>query len=430
MQRSRSSICTYQRLAAWTLTALLAACGGGGGDSPATGSGTGTGTGTGGSTGGSSGSNSGSGSTDGGTTTTPQPTEVAVALSQPNANEVFSAGAALSLRAEVRVDGAQADNGTSVQFTSSTGQSTVALTSAGAASAALTGLAAGRQQVQASATVAGRTGTASRTIYLRPAPAALQVLVPAYFHPSGAGATAWNAMTAGAAAGPAGQITAILNPSNGIFSTADASIARAATAFTNAGGRLIGYVSSSYGTGTRSMASIQANIDAYLALYGTGVVKGFFIDEMASQTNRLDFYRTIYRYIKAKNPDLLVVGNPGLIPAGGYAEVADVLTTFEGKHSTYAGYDPRTTSYEWLYTLPNSHQASLVHNAANCAAMQSAVQSAASARYQAGWLYVTHLEYEPSTGVGNPWAGLPSYWDAFLQSVRNINAGQPMPACS
>lgn len=353
-----------------------------------------------------------------------------MALSQPEAGGVFSADAALQLRAEIRVDGALADNGTSVQFASGAGQSSVALTSAGAATGTLTGLAAGRQQVQATATVGGRTGTASRTIYLRPAPAALQVLVPAYFYPTGAGAAAWTAMTAGAAAGPAGQITAILNPSNGIFSTADASIARAATSFTNAGGRMIGYVSSSYGTGTRSLASIQANIDAYLALYGAGVVKGFFIDEMASQTSRLDFYRTIYRYIKAKNPDLLVVGNPGLIPASGYAEVADVLTTFEGKQSSYASYDPRTTAYEWLYTLPNSRQASLVHNASSCTAMQSAVQSAASARYQAGWLYVTPLEYEPSTGVGNPWAGLPSYWDAFLQSVRSSNAGQPMPACS
>lgn len=429
MQRLLLSTPTCKRLAAWTLTTLLVACGGGGGgdSSPGTGAGTGTGSNTGGSTGGG-----GSTGTDGGTVTppTPQVTTVSVALSQPGAGEVFSVGTALPLRAEVRADGVLADNGTSVQFTASTGQSTMALTSAGTASASLAGLEAGRRQVQASATVSDRTGTASQTVYLRPAPAALQVLVPAYFHPSGAGATAWSAMTASAAAGPAGQITAILNPSNGIFSTADTSMLRAATAFTNAGGRLIGYVSSSYGTGTRPLASIQANIDAYLALYGTGVVKGFFIDEMASQTARLDFYRAIYRYIKAKNPDLLVVGNPGLIPAGGYADVADVLTTFEGKASTYADYDPRTTASEWLYTLPNSRQASLVHNASSCTGMQSAVQSAASGRYQAGWIYVTHLEYEPSTGVGNPWAGLPSYWDSFLQTVRSTNAGQPMPACT
>ena len=409
---------TCQRLAALTLACLLAACGGGGGGSTTSSTGS--------STGDSSSSSSGSS-----TTTTPPPVSVvSVTLSQPRTGDIFTAGTAVPLTAQVRVDGVLASDNTSVQFAVGTGQSSPALTSNGTASTSLSGLTAGRQQVQASATVGGRTGSASQTIYLRPAPAPLQVLVPAYFYPTGTGSTAWSTLTAGAASGPAGQITAILNPSNGIFSSADANIVRAATAFANAGGRLVGYVSSSYGTGTRSLASIQANIDAYLSLYGAGLIKGFFIDEMASQTNRLDFYRTIYSYIKARNPDLLVIGNPGLIPASGYADVADVLVTFEGKGASYADYDPRTTSSDWLYTVQNSRQASLLHHTAHCAAMQSALQLAASARYQAGWVYATQLEYEPSTGVGNPWAGMPSYWTAFLQSVRNLNAGQPLPACA
>lgn len=393
------------------LAASVASCGGGGGgDSNA---------------GGGNGGNGGDGGTG-----QPGVTSVTVQWTAPAARDVVTAGSALALRASVLADGVNAADGTVVSFSAATGVSTSALTSSGVATASLTGATPGRQQVQASATVAGRTGSASQTFYLRPAPAPLRVLVPTYFYPTGSGATAWNALTASAQANPTVQMTAILNPANGIFSGPDANITRAATAFANAGGQLVGYVSSSYGTGTRSLASIQANIDNYFTHYGAGLVKGFFIDEMAATTNRLDFYRTIYQYIKAKNPNLIVIGNPGLVPMAGYADVADVLTTFEGKGSTYATYDPRTTSFDWLYGLPNSHQASLVHNVSGCAAMQTAVQSAASARYQAGWIYVTQLEFEPSTGVGNPWAGLPNYWDAFVQTVRATNAGQAMPACS
>ncbi|CAB5666100.1 Spherulation-specific family 4 [Delftia tsuruhatensis] len=407
MQRPPAPSALVLRLGMLALTASLAACGGGGG--------------------GDSNAGGGDGGAGGGQ---PGVSTVTVQWTAPSAGQVVTAGTPLSLSARVQADGANVADATVVSFNAATGISTSALTSAGVATAALTGAVPGRQQVQASATVAGRTGTATQTFYLRPAPAPLRVLVPTYFYPTGAGATAWNALTASAQANPTVQMTAILNPANGIFTGPDANITRAATAFANAGGQLVGYVSSSYGTGTRSLASIQANIDNYFTHYGAGLVKGFFIDEMAATTNRLDFYRTIYQYIKAKNPNLIVIGNPGLVPVAGYADVADVLTTFEGKGSSYAAYDPRTTSFDWLYGLPNSHQASLVHNVSGCAAMQTAVQSAASARYQAGWIYVTQLEFEPSTGVGNPWAGLPNYWDAFVQTVRANNAGQALPACS
>ena len=56
----------------------------------------------------------------------------------------------------------------------------------------------------------------------------------------------------------------------------------------------------------------------------------------------------------------------------------------------------------------------LVHNADNCAAMQTAVQAAASARYNHGLVYATNLQYNPTTQVGNPWASLPSYWLSLI----------------
>lgn len=185
-----------------------------------------------------------------------------------------------------------------------------------------------------------------------------------------------------------------------------------------------------YGTGERSLAAIKANIDSYFTHYGSGLLGGIFLDEMAATADRLDFYRELYAYIKAKDASLRVVGNPGSIPVSGYAAVADVLTVFEGKGSTFQGYDPRANSNtQWLYTRANSTQAALVHNVSDCTAMQTAAQAATSARYNTGLFYATPLEYEPATGVGNPWAGLPSYWDKLLQTVRSINAGSTVPTC-
>lgn len=389
----------HLRLGALALASLLAACGGGGGSDEQV------------PDGGSGGGNN---------------NRVSVQFTEPAAQEVFTVGQGLPVAARVAVDGADAADGTAVQFSAGTASASGG-TRAGVATATLGGVAAGRQQLGATATAGGATASAARTVYLRPAPAPLQVLVPAYFHPTGNGAAAWTAMAAGAAAHPGVRITAILNPSNGPSSRADAAIATAAAGFVNAGGQLAGYVATDWGK--RSASTVKREIDAYFSYY-PGLVQGIFLDEMAATSKELAFYEDVYKYIKAKDASLLVIGNPGTIPVAGYADVADVLATFEGKGSTYAGYDPRTPQADWLYAQPNTKQAALVHNVANCAAMQTAVGAAASARNQAGWVYMTSLQYEPSTGVGNPWNGLPGYWTNLLDTVGSVNAGRALPACS
>jgi hypothetical protein len=388
------------RTLALGLASLVAACGGGGGGS-------------------SDSAPSGGGNSS----------QVSVQFSAPAAGDVFTVGQGVAVAAHVAVNGADAADGTAVAFSAAAATATAA-TRTGTASTTLNGLAAGSQQLQATATVNGSTASAARTVYLRPAPQPLQVLVPAYFYPSGSGATAWDAMTAGAAAQPGVHVTAILNPSNGPAGSADPVITRAATAFTQAGGQLVGYVYTRYGTGERSLADIRADIDAYFSFYGRSLVQGIFLDEMAATANRLAFYREIYNYIKAKDASLQVIGNPGAIPVAGYADVADVLITFEDQGAAYANYDPRTPAWNWLYTLPNTRQAALVHNVDDCAAMQTAVQAAASPRNQAGWVYMTHRAFNPATGVGNPWNGLPSYWTALLGTVNSVNTGRALPACS
>ena len=123
-----------------------------------------------------------------------------------------------------------------------------------------------------------------------------------------------------------------------------------------------------------------------------------------------------------------MVGNPGMVPAAEFAGVADTLVSFEGTAAEYQKYDPRTQN-AWLYTYANKAQAMLIHNTASCSAMQTAVQAAASARNNAGLVYATEREFNYTTGVGNPWAALPVYWEALVQTVDAVNTGASLPRC-
>ena len=353
---------------------------------------------------------------------------VTVTIGAPGDQAVFEMGSTIGVNARVTVDGAVAAEGTAVRFAASSGSFAPAspTTQAGVATASFSATAPGRQEITASVQIGGQTANAVRVVYLRPAPAPLEVLVPAYFSPTTT--NHWNTLVAGAVAYPGVAVTAILNPDNGIFTTASADYTRVLTQLSAAGGRTVGYIYTGYGTGSRSMASIKANIDSYLALYGRALIGGFFLDEMASAPNRLDFYREIYGYIKAKDAGLRVIGNPGTFPDPGYAAVADILVTFENSASAYADYDPRS-GQAWLYQYANSRASALVYSAPTCAAMQTAVRAAATARFNAGPLYVTDLQYNTVTGAGNPWATLPAYWTQLLATVQVLNRGGALPGC-
>ncbi|MDY0105472.1 MAG: spherulation-specific family 4 protein [Giesbergeria sp.] len=365
----------------------------------------------------------------GGGTETPQPS-LDISLTAPaQANQVFTLQAPIAVSARVTVDGASAPDGTAVNFFTPAGSFTPAsaLTRSGTASTTLTGATAGRQTLTATATLSGVTGSATQTLYLRQPPAPLEVLVPAYFYPS-AGGSDWDRLSASALAHPGLKLTAILNPANGIFSNTEPRYLQAAQNFVRAGGHLVGYVYTRYGTGTRSISDIKANIDRYLDLYGRGLISGIFLDEMAANAASLGFYREIYTHIKSRDASLRVLGNPGTVPTEGYAGVADAIVTFEGTGADYAGYDPRQTG-DWLYARANSTQAMLVHNAMTCQAMQGIVATAATPLANAGLVYATDRVFNYATQTGNPWATLPSYWTQLLATVAAINQGQALPTC-
>lgn len=249
----------------------------------------------------------------------------------------------------------------------------------------------------------------------------LQVLVPAYFYPLPG--SPWEQLTRSAQVVPQVTITAIVNPKNGSGNKAEAPIEQALAAFTQAGGKVLGYVPTGYGK--RSAAEVRQHIERYFTFYGRARFSGFFLDEMSATSAQLAYYQGLYQDIKAIDAQLQVVGNPGTIPLAGYAGVADTLVTFEGPASTYAAFQAQP----WLYQYSNRKQAMLVHDAAGCADMQSAVRAAANSAHYMGAVYVTHRHFDYPTQTGNPWAGLPTYWDNLVATVAALNQGRALPGC-
>jgi hypothetical protein len=366
----------------------------------------------------------------GGGSDSPGPvSQIQVQFSSPaDADNVHTVGTGVPLAVGVTVDGQFSADGTAVVWSAASANFAPeqSSTRSGQASTTLVGTSAGALQVQAAANASGQTASASRTLYLRPAPQPLEVLVPAYFYPLAA--SPWDQLSSGVQAHPAVRVTAIMNPNNGIFTSADPQFTRAIAQFTDAGGRVIGYVATRYGTGARSLEAIKLNIDRYLQFYGRDRISGIFLDEMAATTERLGFYRELYSYIKGIDSQLRVVGNPGTPPVADYASVADALVTFEGQAGAYASFSPQPAQ-TWLYGRTNSAQAMLVHNATSCAAMQTALRTAATPRSNTGLVYATDRLFDVATNTGNPWATLPSYWDALLSAANALNRGATLPPC-
>ncbi|MGE8489413.1 MAG: spherulation-specific family 4 protein, partial [Paraburkholderia nemoris] len=130
------------------------------------------------------------------------------------------------------------------------------------------------------------------------------LVVPSYFNATSSVAN-WNSLVTSARKVPT---TAILNPNSGPGTKEDPNYAAATAKLRAAGGKVLGYISTSYGK--RSLSAVVTDINAYVAMYK---VDGFFIDEMTSdsQMSHIQFYQSIYNYIKGLNATYSVTANPG-----------------------------------------------------------------------------------------------------------------------
>jgi hypothetical protein len=232
---------------------------------------------------------------------------------------------------------------------------------------------------------------------------AAELLVPAYFYPGGK-TNYWTKLTGSASTV---RLTAILNPASGPGSSVDSNYATAVAQLRAAGGLVIAYVPTTYGN--RTLSDVVADINRYTSFYA---VDGFFIDEMTndSTTAHVQYYQSIYNYVKGLNSRYTVVGNPGTNTQEIYLSLptADKLVVFESGFSSYAAYAPAA----WQANYSADHFVHMVYGASK-AQLGKVLQGAASRR--AGNLFIT------SDMLPNPYDTLPSYWSDEASGVAALH---------
>ena len=230
------------------------------------------------------------------------------------------------------------------------------------------------------------------------------LLVPAYFDPEG-DPLDWSRLVAAAKVVP---LTVILNPNSGPGRKQDPLLKSFDNAIRKNGGRVIGYISTSYGN--RPLSQVFADINVYLAFYP---LDGFFIDEMTNDSlvSDLNYYASIYHYIKARSPNFTVIGNPGAPTVEGYFThiTADVIIEYEDLEATFLCFDPPG----WNLKYPASRFGQIVYGAAPADLHEILADMQL---LHAGMVYVT----DDAGRDGNAYERLPVFWQAELSAVEAL----------
>lgn len=230
------------------------------------------------------------------------------------------------------------------------------------------------------------------------------LLIPAYFPPD----SKWTTMDNAAASGA--QITAVMNPDSGPGTAAESSYTSAISSLESAGGTVIGYVPTEFTN--NSISTVESEIDTYESFYPK--IGGFFLDEMTDSSSSTDvnYYQTLYSFLKGQNASYYVVANPGTNVPSSYANLADTLVTFEGPDSSY----PSNTVLSWTSSEPASKFANIVYETSNTTSMFAGLDQAVS--QNVGYVYFTD-----NGASGNPYNALPSYFSTEVDALVPEPAG-------
>jgi hypothetical protein len=183
----------------------------------------------------------------------------------------------------------------------------------------------------------------------------------------------------------------VVNPDSGPGARCSNAYISAVRLLQAAGVRVLGYVPTGYGW--RPRQAVLDDVNRYMSWYG---VDGVFFDEAASEAGLVPHYRALACDARREAARLVVL-NPGVPPAPGYFEPADVVVTFEGSYAAYTAALRETPA--WLARQRRDRVAHLVYGATRAQARSARERSAA------GYLYAT------SGALPNPWRTLPPYLD-------------------
>lgn len=226
-----------------------------------------------------------------------------------------------------------------------------------------------------------------------------KLLIPSYFYPASDPSHSWTTMCDDAPA----QSVIILNPASGPGTASDPTLVAATQYCQSKSINVIGYVYTNYGE--RSTSAVKADIANYYSWYG---VNGILLDEMATDSTTLSYYRTLHNYIRTKGGSSrdLTVGNMGTVPATDWAlknSVVNILSIFEGGPTDFSSF----AMPAWASSYPASDFAAVVYNVSSSSSMSSICSTLSNTDHIA-YRYVTDGVYLQPTD--DPYSALPSYW--------------------
>ncbi|TMQ90730.1 hypothetical protein ETD83_34105 [Actinomadura soli] len=215
------------------------------------------------------------------------------------------------------------------------------------------------------------------------------VAVPAYFPP---GALDWSTLADPRLGG------VVLNVDSGAGTVRDRGFAATAHRMAEAGVPLAGYVDTAYGA--RPVRAVEDEVARYWKWYG---IRRVFLDQVSAVPGHVLRYRRVVAGVRGRGVRHVVL-NHGTYPDAAYADLADLLVTFEGPWSAYQ----HVRVPAWAARLPAERFCHLIY-AAPQAVLARAL--ARAGRRNAGVVYVT------DRAGANPWIGLPGYFSRELSLV-------------
>ena len=154
-----------------------------------------------------------------------------------------------------------------------------------------------------------------------------QLIVPAYFHPAVL-PHEWEMLIERAA----NVRLILLNLASGPGTEPDEAYAPTIDRLHSAGVALAGYVDTNYTQ--RPTPEVLDDIGRYIDWYG---VTGVFFDRVAATAEDLDHYADLTRRAREMGVDVIAF-NHGTHPVEPYAEIADLVGTFEGTWRSYVDF--------------------------------------------------------------------------------------------
>jgi hypothetical protein len=169
--------------------------------------------------------------------------------------------------------------------------------------------------------------------------------------------------------------------------------------------RPIGYVNTCYGD--RPVQEVIDDARTWVTRYG---VQGVFLDHAAGGFGHLEYYGAAALGARSTGAQFVVL-NPGTHCHPGYADIANVIVTFEGAWEDYLRHRPK----EWQLRLPAPRFCHLVHDVPGQRLSEG--PTLAAARHAGTVLLVD--------GAGHsPWGQLP---DELVSAVQRAHPGAVAP---